>query len=112
AARLRGEQNGGGAAAPAEDGARGIPPEKQTAILDRFVRLEEAAGKEGFGLGLSFVAAVAEWHGSRLELADNRPGLRATLYFPAAGEGETKQPARPRQAIPLAVGGSSAQSET
>ncbi len=66
----------------ADDGP-GIPVDKRTAILDRFARLDSAAGKQGFGLGLSFVAAVAEWHGARLELSDNKPGLRATLEFPA-----------------------------
>ena len=65
------------------DSGPGIPADKRTAILDRFVRLDSAAGKQGFGLGLSFVAAVAEWHGARLELSDNKPGLRATLRFPA-----------------------------
>jgi signal transduction histidine kinase len=66
------------------DSGPGIPKDKRTAILDRFVRLDSASGKQGFGLGLSFVAAVAEWHGARLELSDNKPGLRGTLRFPAA----------------------------
>ena len=85
-----------GSAVTVADNGPGIPPEKRTAILERFVRLEEAAGKEGFGLGLSFVAAVADWHGARLELADNGPGLRATLYFPAAGKDEAVRLTPPR----------------
>jgi signal transduction histidine kinase len=97
------ERGAAGPAVTVADNGPGIPPEKRTAILERFVRLEEAAGKEGYGLGLSFVAAVAEWHGARLELADNRPGLRATLYFPAAGKEETPKPVRLRQAMPLAA---------
>jgi len=64
------------------DSGPGIPANKRAAMLDRFVRLESTAGKQGFGLGLSFVAAVAEWHGTRLELSNNEPGLRATLRFP------------------------------
>ena len=72
-----------GASLTVGDSGPGIPADKRTAILDRFVRLDSAAGKQGFGLGLSFVAAVAEWHGARLELSDNKPGLRATLRFPA-----------------------------
>jgi signal transduction histidine kinase len=95
------EPGAGGPSVTVADNGPGIPPGKRAAILDRFVRLEEAAGKEGFGLGLSFVAAVAEWHGARLELAENGPGLRATLYFPAAGKGEMPQPTRLRGAIPL-----------
>ena len=65
------------------DNGPGISADKRTAILDRFVRLDLAVGKQGFGLGLSFVAAVAEWHGARLELSDNKPGLPTTLQFPA-----------------------------
>jgi signal transduction histidine kinase len=76
-------QDANGASLIVADNGPGIPPTKRTAILDRFVRLEAAAGKEGFGLGLSFVSAVAEWHGARLELTDNKPGLRAALLFPA-----------------------------
>jgi signal transduction histidine kinase len=105
-------QGSAGVSVTVADQGPGIPPGKQSAILERFVRLEGAAGKEGFGLGLSFVAAVAEWHGARLELADNGPGLRATLYFPATGKEGTPQPARPHQAIPLAAPGSGRQSQT
>jgi signal transduction histidine kinase len=71
-----------GASLIVADNGPGIPAAKRTAILDRFVRLEAAAGIEGFGLGLSFVSAVAEWHEARLELTDNKPGLRAALIFP------------------------------
>jgi signal transduction histidine kinase len=63
------------------DHGPGIPPEKRASTLDRFVRLDAAQNKHGFGLGLNFVSAVAEWHGARLELADNEPGLRASLVF-------------------------------
>jgi signal transduction histidine kinase len=75
-------QNADGASLTVTDNGPGIPATKRTAILDRFVRLDATAGKEGFGLGLSFVSAVAEWHGARLELTDNMPGLRAALFFP------------------------------
>jgi signal transduction histidine kinase len=80
--------------------------------LDRFVRLEDADGKEGFGLGLSFVAAVAEVHGARLELADNEPGLRVILHFPAAGKAEMPQPARLSQATSPAMPASHYQTGT
>jgi signal transduction histidine kinase len=79
------------------DNGPGIPAAKRTAILDRFVRLEAAAGKEGFGLGLSFVSAVAEWHAARLELTDNKPGLCAGLFFPA-GVIQADAPAKPQHA--------------
>jgi signal transduction histidine kinase len=105
------DHSAGGPGVTVADQGPGIPPGKRKAILDRFVRLEEAADKEGFGLGLSFVAAVAEWHGARLELEDNGPGLRATLYFPAASKRETPQLERPHQTIPLAASGSGRQSQ-
>lgn len=66
-----------------DDGGRGIPPEKRNAILQRFVRLVGTRDKQGFGLGLSFVAAVARWHGAKLLMEDNNPGLKVTLLFPA-----------------------------
>ena len=47
------------------------------------MRLEESRNSPGTGLGLSLVAAVARMHDARLELADNAPGLKATLIFPA-----------------------------
>ena len=76
-----------GASLTVADNGPGIPEDKRSAITQRFVRLESAATKEGFGLGLSFVAAVADWHGARLELTGNGPGLRAALVFPTAAEG-------------------------
>jgi signal transduction histidine kinase len=106
------EQSSDGPSVTVADRGPGIPPGKRTAILERFVRLEEAAGKEGFGLDLRFVAAVAEWHGARLELADNLPGLCVTVYFPAASQEETQPPARLRRTIPLAAPASGCQSET
>lgn len=81
-----------GARLTISDEGPGIPADKRIAILDRFVRLDSAAGKQGFGLGLSFAAAVAEWHGARLELSDNQPGLRATLRFMDKRHGGRMQP--------------------
>ncbi|MCX7274808.1 MAG: sensor histidine kinase, partial [Burkholderiales bacterium] len=52
-------------------------------VLDRFVRLEGARSRPGFGLGLSLAAAVARLHGGLLRLEDNAPGLRAVLVLPA-----------------------------
>lgn len=64
------------------DNGPGIPPDKRAAVVDRFVRLDASRHKPGSGLGLSLVAAVAEWHGALLSLSDNGPGLRASLLFP------------------------------
>jgi signal transduction histidine kinase len=40
---------------------------------------DNGPGTPGVGLGLSLVEGVAKLHGGALELADNGPGLRATL---------------------------------
>src|SRR5690606_12685171 len=76
------------------DRGPGIPDVARERVLQRFVRLDASRGRPGAGLGLSLVAAVARMHGAALELADNAPGLRATLRFgapglPGEGEGRT-----------------------
>ena len=65
------------------DRGPGIPEAERERVLDRFVRLDAARTRPGFGLGLSLVAAVARLHGGRLDLADNAPGLAVTLNLPA-----------------------------
>jgi signal transduction histidine kinase len=67
-----------------DDGA-GIPEPDRARVLERFVRLDESRGRSGSGLGLSFVAAVAEHHGAELLLSDAAPGLRVRLLFPDRG---------------------------
>ena len=91
---IEADQTPDGVSLNISDSGPGIPANKRAAMLDRFVRLDSTAGKQGFGLGLSFVAAVAEWHGTRLELSDNEPGLRATLRFPG-GSGLHEHPVSP-----------------
>lgn len=66
------------------DSGPGIAAADRARVLERFVRLEEARSSAGAGLGLSLVAAVARLHGATLDLADNAPGLKVTLLFPAA----------------------------
>lgn len=64
------------------DHGPGIPEGERGRVLDRFVRLDAARTRPGFGLGLSLVAAVARLHGGTLALEDNGPGLRAVLTLP------------------------------
>ena len=64
------------------DRGPGIPEADRGRVLDRFVRLEGARSRPGFGLGLSLAAAVARLHGGTLRLEDNVPGLRAILALP------------------------------
>jgi signal transduction histidine kinase len=62
----------------ADDGP-GIPDDEKPNVSKRFYRGDASRGTPGVGLGLSLVNSVAELHGGTLLLADNAPGLRATL---------------------------------
>jgi signal transduction histidine kinase len=64
------------------DHGPGIPVEERSRVLERFVRLETARSRPGFGLGLSLATAVARLHGGQLVLEDNEPGLRVVLALP------------------------------
>ena len=64
------------------DHGEGVPENERERVLDRFVRLEASRNTPGSGLGLSLVAAAARLHGGRVELSDNQPGLRVSLFFP------------------------------
>jgi signal transduction histidine kinase len=71
------------------DTGPGVPDSDRERVVERFVRLENSRNEPGAGLGLSLVAAVAEAHGGRLELAEGPgrvgelgPGLRVALVLP------------------------------
>ncbi|MGB8601229.1 MAG: HAMP domain-containing sensor histidine kinase [Rhizomicrobium sp.] len=64
------------------DNGPGIADADRERVLQRFVRLEKSRNSPGTGLGLSLVDAVARLHEARLMLADNKPGLKATICFP------------------------------
>lgn len=68
------------------DDGPGIPGPDRSRVLDRFVRLDANRSVTGTGLGLSLVASIAKLHGASLDLADNGPGLRASIEFPAPAE--------------------------
>ena len=61
------------------DNGVGIPADRRDEARARFHRLDPARHLPGSGLGLALVEAVARLHGGELELADNHPGLRATM---------------------------------
>ncbi|WP_407120180.1 ATP-binding protein [Bradyrhizobium sp. STM 3561] len=71
------------------DDGPGIPNEKKAAMLEPFVRGEEARTMDetaGFGLGLSITQAIVTAHGGTLLLLDNEPrGLRVRLLLSNAG---------------------------
>jgi signal transduction histidine kinase len=76
------ENSPAGVALVVADTGIGIPDADRARVLDRFVRLEASRHSPGTGLGLSLVVAVAKLHDAKLDLADNAPGLKATLLFP------------------------------
>jgi signal transduction histidine kinase len=69
------------------DRGSGIPEAERGRVLERFVRLESARSRPGFGLGLSLAAAVARLHGGTLRLEDHAPGLKAVLELPLREQG-------------------------
>lgn len=66
------------------DDGPGISESERTNVLKRFYRVEKSRSTAGTGLGLALVKAIADLHGASLALADNEPGLRVELVFPAA----------------------------
>ncbi len=70
-----------------EDRGRGVPPEMQERIFERFVRAEETSDRtSGTGLGLYISRQLAERHGGRVELERSSPGegSRFVLKLPLA----------------------------
>lgn len=66
------------------DTGPGIPVEAQSAIFERFQRLETSRGSEGSGLGLSIVAAIAAAHGGTVTLASAQgEGSLFTIRIPS-----------------------------
>lgn len=80
--RLSLTQQNGNAVVTVADSGPGIPDAELDKVLERFYRLEASRSTPGSGLGLSLCAAVAELHRGRLDLADNDPGLNASLVLP------------------------------
>jgi signal transduction histidine kinase len=75
-------RDGGHATITIADRGPGIPEAERGRVVERFVRLESARSRPGFGLGLSLAAAVARLHDGTLRLEDHGPGLRAVLSVP------------------------------
>jgi signal transduction histidine kinase len=68
-----------------DDDGPGIPAERRTDVLRRFVRLDEARARDsgGAGLGLAVADDVARTHGARVEIADAPlGGARVSLILP------------------------------
>lgn len=72
----------------ASDNGPGIPDASDRArATERFVRLEKSRTEPGSGLGLSIARAVMKFHGGRLDLLDNDPGLVVVMAFPVQKTG-------------------------
>jgi signal transduction histidine kinase len=67
------------------DDGQGIPEEQRERVFQRFYRLEGSRTTPGSGLGLSIVSAIAELHNARVNLADNRPGVKISIEFNGIG---------------------------
>lgn len=80
AVRLSAEKAAGGVAVSVADNGPGVPLADRTRVFERFYRRDNSA--QGFGLGLSLVAAAAERHRASVSLTDAEPGLRVTVRFP------------------------------
>ncbi|MEP2031248.1 MAG: HAMP domain-containing sensor histidine kinase [Paracoccaceae bacterium] len=64
-----------------EDRGAGIPEEERQNVLRRLYRLEASRTTPGSGLGLSLVAAIAEFHDADLTLTSAKPGLKVNVCF-------------------------------
>ena len=65
------------------DTGRGIPPDQQERIFDRFVQSGDGGNVGAAGLGLSIVRDIVQAHGGRIHL-ESTPGAgsRFTLELP------------------------------
>lgn len=62
------------------DSGAGISENERSAVFNRFYRGQNEMQMPGFGLGLSIVMAIIRLHDFGLELADAKPGTRATIF--------------------------------
>jgi signal transduction histidine kinase len=86
-ARVEVRQDGQAVEIAVEDDGPGIPEDRLGEVLQPFIRLDNARGRNtaGMGLGLPIVDRAIRAEGGTLRL-ENRPegGLRATMRLPAA----------------------------
>ncbi|MGH6887585.1 MAG: sensor histidine kinase [Rhizomicrobium sp.] len=66
------------------DNGPGMPEEERQRIESRSYRADGVAAREGNGLGLILVAAVADLHHAELKFADCRPGVAVCILFTPA----------------------------
>lgn len=86
---VRGSRDGETVTLTIADHGPGIPEDMRKKVFEKFYRLEQSRHSKGNGLGLSLVAAILRIHNAEIALADNAPGLKITLTFPALHVPET-----------------------
>jgi two-component system sensor histidine kinase SenX3 len=65
------------------DNGPGIDPKKYDEILKPYVRNPDTASKPGFGLGLAFVAHIAELHQGEIEITSQiNQGSQFCIWLP------------------------------
>lgn len=75
------------------DTGPGVPAEDRQRIFERFGRSAVPEGDEGFGLGLSIVAAIVEAHGGTVAVEPEDPhGARFVVTLPVAGPDSEEAP--------------------
>jgi signal transduction histidine kinase len=84
AIELRARAMRGRVAIDVADEGCGIPPEALEHIFERFARVDasRARGREGVGLGLAIVDAIAKAHGGRCTVTSSSDGSTFTLVLP------------------------------
>ena len=89
--RVAARQLGDEAVLEVEDEGSGIGDADRERIFQRFFRGATAAGTQGLGLGLSFVAEIARWHGGRVSVERGAAGgsLFRVTFPPADAYAQT-----------------------
>ncbi len=84
--RIRYYLEGQNACLEVDDNGEGIPDAKRSQIFEPFARLDESRHKKsgGYGLGLSIVQRIMEWHGGYAEVtvSDDLGGARFRIVWP------------------------------
>jgi heavy metal sensor kinase len=75
--------HGRSAALSVQDTGEGIPAGALPHIFERFYRADAARGSSGFGLGLSIAQAIAQAHGTAIEVT-SAPGAGSRFYISLA----------------------------
>jgi signal transduction histidine kinase len=64
------------------DQGHGVPEEARHQVFDKFVQLERAPSRGGYGLGLCFCKQAVELHGGRIWVEDAAPGAAFCVRLP------------------------------